>query len=257
MFSTKRKKNSRLLAENKNDYIYFDIDGEQNEFNSEDGKLEIVPNPHAREILYVTGPSGSGKSTYASKYVEKFAKIFPKNDIYLFSRKDSDPVFDKIKNLTRLKIDERLIDEPINILEMVDENTLLIFDDVDSLPKKLLDAVMAIIYDLAEVGRSYKIYGIITSHLVNSNNKRFSRIILNEAHFVTFFKNTNERGNRYFLKEYVGYDDNQIDEVLDADNTRAITIHRFYPNYVMTDYKIWSPKKLKKQKGVFSTQNVS
>lgn len=256
MFTNKKKKNSRLLCENKEEYVYFDVDGESNEYNC-DSELEIVPNPNAREVLYITGPSGSGKSTHASKYVKKFAKIFPKNDIYLFSRKDSDPVFDCIPQLQRLKIDERMIENPVPILETVGENTLLIFDDIDSLPKKLLDAVMAIIYDVLEVGRSYKIYCIITSHLINSNNKKFSRIILNESHFITFFKNTNERGNRYFLKEYAGFDDHQIEEILDAENTRAITLHKFYPNYVITKHKIWSPKKLKKQKGTFSVQNTS
>ena len=177
--------------------------------------------------------------------------------LYWIHRSNSNRLLDKIKNLQRLKIDERLIENPVDILKTVDENTLLIFDDIDSLPKKLLDGVMAIIYDCLEVGRSYKIYCIITSHLVNSNNKKFSRIILNESHFITFFKNTNERGNRYFLREYVGYDDKQIDEVLDADNTRAITVHKFWPNYIITDYKIWSPKKLKKQRGTFSVQNTS
>ncbi len=252
----KKKKNSRLLCENKEEYVYFDVDGEQNEYTC-DSELEIIPNPDAREVLYISGPSGCGKSTLASKYIKKFVKIFPKSEIYLFSIKDADPVFDSIPQVQRLKIDERMIGNPVNILEICSPNTLLIFDDTDTIEKKLLEPIMSMIHQILEVGRSYRLYCIITSHLLNSNSRKFSRVILNEAHWVVFFKNCNERGNKYFLKEYCGFDDDQIEEVLNIDDTRAIILHRFYPNFVIAKKKIFCPKKIKKMKGHFSVQNVS
>ena len=37
--------------------------------------------------------SGSGKSTHISHLVNMYHRLYPKNDIYLFSLKDEDPVF--------------------------------------------------------------------------------------------------------------------------------------------------------------------
>jgi DNA replication protein DnaC len=240
MFSNQKppKKNDtiRLVAEDKNQYIYFNPEGTPNTFET-DSEIELIPSNKAREILYVTGPSGSGKSHFASKYVEKFCEIFPDSKILLFSRKDSDKVFDDIKQIKRIKIDKELVDAKINILTSCKENTLLIFDDIDSLPKEYWECIAAMIYDLCEVGRSYKIYGIITSHLVNSNNKKFSRIILNEAHYVVFFPKTNIKGNKYFLENYCGLEKNAIKELLNK-NTRAITIHRNYPNFYISKFEI-------------------
>jgi hypothetical protein len=120
---------------------------------------------------------------------------------------------------------------------MTKENTLLIFDDIDSLDKKYWDSVARLIFELCEVGRSYKLYGLITSHLINSNNKKFSRIILNESHYVVFFPKTNVKGNKYFLENYVGMEKNSIKELLNKP-TRAMLIHRFYPNFYITKHEM-------------------
>lgn len=232
----KKNKDVRLLAEDKGQYIYFNPEGSPNVFQT-DTEIEIIPNNKAREILYITGPSGSGKSYFAAKYVEKFCEIFPDSKILLFSRKDEDPAFDKIKQIKRVKIDDELVQANINILQCCKPDTLLIFDDIDSLEKKNWECVAKLIYDLCEVGRSYRLYGIITSHLVNSNNKKFSRIILNESHFVTFFPKTNIKGNKYFLETYCGLEKNAIKELLNK-NTRAITVHRNYPNFYLSKFEI-------------------
>ncbi len=232
----KSNKTIKLLAEDKHQYIYFNPDGEPNTYNS-DTEIQIIPNHKAREILYITGPSGSGKSYYAAEYVKKFVEIFPESDIFLFSRKDSDPAFDNIKEIVRIKIDDKLINAPIDILSECSENTLLIFDDIDSLDKKYWDVIAKMMYDLLEVGRSYKLYGIMTSHLINSNNKKFSRIILNESHYVVFFPKTNIKGNIYFLQNYVGMEKDSIKQLLNKP-TRALLVHRFYPNFFMTKHEI-------------------
>jgi predicted AAA+ superfamily ATPase len=106
----KKNTSTKLLAEDKDQYIYFNPDGEPNTYTT-DSEIQIIPNHKAREILYVTGPSGSGKSYYCAEYVKKFVEIFPESDIFLFSRKDSDPAFDKIKEITRIKIDDKLVND--------------------------------------------------------------------------------------------------------------------------------------------------
>ena len=232
----KKNKEIRLIAEDKDQYLYFNPDGEHNTYTSKT-EIEIIPNSTAREILYVTGPSGSGKSYYASKYVQKFCEIFEESKILLFSRKTSDPAFDENKRIKRIQINDELCDANVDILQACKENTLLIFDDIDSLEKKYWDCVAKMMYDILEVGRSYKLYCIITSHLINSNNKKFSRIILNESHWVVFFPKTNIRGNKYFLENYIGLEKDSIKDILNIQ-TRAIAVYRNFPNFYVSKYQI-------------------
>lgn len=246
MFSTKKLQKSRLLAENQKDYIYFNKDGAENVFESET-KLEIIPNSDAREILYICGASGTGKSTLAAQYIKKFIKIFPDSDIFIISRKDSDEVFDDIeekkkekdKQIKRIKIDDELLSNPIDILKDSEPNTLFVFDDIDSIEIRFFKLIYSMILDLLEVGRSYKLYGIITSHLLNSNNKKFSRVIFNEAHFIFFPPKVNKRGNRYFLKEYMGFNDDEIDRILEMKD-RFVCVHKQYPPYIIGEHIIRS-----------------
>src|ERR1700722_18744682 len=90
-----------------------DIDDKFFEVEDE-GKLIPLPSMDTRQVTYIAGPSGSGKSTYASMQAEKYRKIFPGSQIYIFSRLDSDPAFDNKFNppIIRMKIDNSLISKP-------------------------------------------------------------------------------------------------------------------------------------------------
>lgn len=240
------KQGGKLIAENDEEYIYLHKNKAANEYESNDGsKIEIIPDYKAREVVFIAGSSGSGKSTYASKYTEKWLKIFndeDKNECYLFSRKHADPVFDKQKRIKRVMIDEKLITDPINVTTDFNPNTLLIFDDIDSLPLHLYKAIVRIITDVLEVGRSYRVYCIVINHLLNPNSKALGRVLHNESHYIVVFKNDNDRALKYFLESYMGYNKKQIDGIINMDdNTRAITIHRQYPKYIISDERIWKP----------------
>ena len=237
MFSTTKANNKKLIAEDEKNYIYLDKDAQPNTYES-DSKIELIPNTKGREIFYITGSSGAGKSTLASNYVRKFIKLFPKSDIFLFSRKDSDPAFDDVKKLYRIKIDDRLLNDPIDILQDLKPNTLMIFDDIDTVVNPYYNEILRLINEILEVGRQYKIYGIITSHLINPNNKKFSRTILNESDYIAFFKNNNVYGVKYFLKNYGGLDDKKIKQILDKQ-TRPFIFHKHFPNFIITDKEIF------------------
>ena len=244
MFSN-TKSGGKLIAENDEEYIYLHKNKAPNEYiSSDETKIEIIPDIKARECLFIAGSSGSGKSTFASKYVEKWLKVFNKdeNECYLFSRKHYDPVFDKQKRIKRVYIDENLITDPINVTKDFNPNTLLIFDDIDTLPVHLYKAVARIITDVAEVGRSYQVYMIVINHLLNPNNKALGRVLHNESHYIVIFKNDNDRLLKYFLENYMGYNKKQIDSIINMDDiTRAITIHRQFPKYIITEERIWKP----------------
>lgn len=240
MFSTSSGSGKKLIAEDDENYIYFNSKAPPNEYVSEN-KISIIPNSKARETLFIAGASGAGKSYFAAKYTEKWLTIFPQGECYLFSRKNADPVFDKQKRITRVKVDDELLKDPVNITTDFNPNTLLIFDDIDSLQPVYYAEVSRIILDALEVGRSYKIYVIVINHLLNPNNRKLGRVLHNESQLITVFSKDNIRAQTYFFREYMGYTPEQTKEIINSKDTRSITIHRYWPNYIITEKRIWSP----------------
>ncbi len=82
---------------------------------------KFIPIPkkieNQNDRIMITGPSGAGKSTWASKYMESYKKMFPKNKIILFSNKDKDKVLDDLKPI-RMKLDYKIVDDPIKASEL-------------------------------------------------------------------------------------------------------------------------------------------
>lgn len=196
------------------------------------GKVLPVPNIETRDILFIAGPSGSGKSTLASLYIQAYKKLFPNNKIIIFSRKPTDPVLDKLKPL-RFVIDASIISDPVDITEDFRE-TLVLFDDCNTFQDdKIKKAVSKLMHDILEVGRSFNIYCVITSHLVNPNERKDARVIWNEAHSICIFpRSGNRRGMVYALENYCGLDKKTINQVL-ALPSRWVIIGKQYPLYVL------------------------
>lgn len=194
-----------------------------------DGEVMPLPMKDTRECIYVAGPSGSGKSTYISNYAKNYKKMFPKNKIFVFSRVDEDNCIDKLDPI-RIKIDEELINDPIDPKELSD--SLVIFDDTDTIPnKKLKDAVNQLKSDLLEVGRHGNTYVAVTSHLLT--NYKESRTILNEAHAITLFPGSGSSYSiRYVLKNYGGLENKDIDKILRLPS-RWITFRKLYPQLIL------------------------
>jgi len=212
------------------------------EFSHTDKSAKIrqipIKKKNNREILYIAGPSGAGKSTYVNDFVGKYKKKNPKSDIYLFSRVENDESLDKL-NPIRIKINEELIDDPVNILEEVNDGDLVIFDDTDTISdKSLLKAVNQIKHDILETGRHKNICCVITSHLINGNDKKDMRTIFNEAHTITIFPNSgNKHGMNYMLNNYLGIPKKRADELLKT-KSRYLTFSTTAPNYVLSEDKV-------------------
>lgn len=203
------------------------------------GIMMPVPNLDTREVSYIAGPSGSGKSTYASKIIENFHKLFPDNNIYIFSRLESDPVLDRLKPI-RVTLDNSLIEDPIDVHSELQQGDLILFDDCDTLQdKKLKDAVSRLKNDILETGRHLNLYIIITSHLINGNDKKDTRTVLNEAHTITIFpKSGSTYGINYVLKNYIGLNKQQINKIISLPS-RWVTIGKSYPQYVLYEKGIY------------------
>lgn len=215
-----------------------DNDKKMTEFNKlqlEDKKLKFqhMPDKHSdRDVLYICGRSGSGKSYYLSKYVKEYKKMFPKNKVYLFSRKLEDDNLDKEID-KRVFIDKTIIDEPFEV-ELF-ENSLVIFDDTDVLPDDLKKSVNHLRDQILEIGRSLKISCIITNHLCTSPDLKR---VLNECHSATIFPANINRQMVYFLENYCGLDKEDIKDIKKC-NSRSATIFLKYPPVIMTEKKVW------------------
>ena len=201
------------------------------ELGKMDGKLEPIPRADVVEKLNCCGVSGSGKSTYCSKWLEKFKKDkqFKKQSIYIFSSVKSDKCFDKVSP-EYIPIDDSLIDDPLDV-ELDLSESLIIFDDCDTLPKQYKRAVYELRDHILECGRHYNCRTIITNHLISDYKN--TRKVLNECTSITLFPKASGRYHiDLYLKNYMGMDKIQIDKVHKL-NSRWITLYRTYPNYIL------------------------
>lgn len=194
-----------------------------------DNTIVIEPtHTKERDVLYTSGPSGSGKSTIINKFIERYIKLHPNNEIFLFSNVVNDVAFSQFKNkIKQIRIDVDLIDDPIDIKEEL-SNSLVIFDDVDMITNNLIkNAVVGIREEILTCGRHYKISCCISTHQLT--NYAQTRSILNEANLICFFpKSGSIYGITRFLKSYSGLSTKQVGEILKIDS-RWVCLKKDYP----------------------------
>ncbi len=190
------------------------------------------------EISYVYGPNRSGKTFYSANYAKLWSEIFEDWPIYLFSRRDKDKVLDDISSLRRVEIDERLVTDPLTMTDF--ENSLVIFDDVDTIvDKKICQAIQKLRDDIMETGRQKMIYVINTSHL--AMNWKPTRTVLNEANSYTLFpRKGNYEHNFKILKDKMGLKTKIIRDIIEKPDGLAykgrwgwITVYRDSPQYLI------------------------
>ena len=197
--------------------------------------LEIIPpcKKNQREVCYIAAPSGAGKSYVCKQYIEKYQKLHKKNDVYIFSKLAEDKTLKDLKKIYRIPIDDDLVENPIEIDEL--ENCLVVFDDIDTISVKAHSlALTQIMNDILEIGRHNNITCLITSHLINGNDKKRCRTIMNESHRVVIFPRTSTfHAVDYFLREYVGVRDKKMTKKIMDLPSRSVCIHKQFPMYVM------------------------
>ena len=199
-------------------------------------KFQQIPDVETeRQIGFITGASGSGKSTYIKKYCKEYKKTFKKNPIYLFSALKEDESLDEIKP-SRIKIDDALVSNPIDVEEFKD--SMVIFDDIDVIrDKKQREAVYDILNQVLEVGRHHNISCWVANHLPTAGKD--TRRILNEAHFIVYFPHSGSaRQLNYLLQDYIGLDKKDIKKLKNS-KSRWATIFKNYPMIAMTEKDIF------------------
>ena len=194
--------------------------------------LNVNPDPEKRFIYYIAGASGSGKSYIAKHIAEQYQKQFKGRPVYLVSKLKEDETLDgmTIKPL-RLNI-EKLMATPMKDLEPLRE-TLVIFDDYDTLQGKEAKAVQTLIDDICIMGRHTVTSILILSH--HLSNYKSTRLCLTEAtHFVVYPQSTGAHALNYFLKTYVGMGPKEVQAIKNT-GSRWLCIHKNFPIYYITE----------------------
>jgi len=187
-----------------------------------------------RSVNYIFGQSGSGKSYWVTQYAKQYKSFFPKRQIFVFSSLETDKEgLDKIGKINRINLNSDFINgESIPIEEF--ENSLVIFDDVDSLEKKTRDCVWSYMNKMLQTGRHHKISMCITMH--TSCNGAQTKLILNEAHTITYFPvSCGGRNLKYILESYLSMDKPQQARIKKIDS-RWITVVKSYPKVILSDH---------------------
>lgn len=246
MLNTKKGKPVAMIQDGENDGKVICIDDSDDQgyedIELDDGKLKpLLDYESERNVVYIAGPAGSGKSTYATQLIKDYLKMFPETEFYVFSRTDAktDPALQGLK-INQVKIDESLLQNPIDIEKEVGDRSLIFFDDCGTIQnEELKKYVEKLMIDIMEVGRRLHINIIITNHLINPNDRKFGRSVLNELHYFSFFpRSGNTYQITYCLKNYFGLSKKQIDHILHLPS-RWVTIAKRYPMYVMYEKGIY------------------
>jgi len=194
--------------------------------------LNINPDPQKRFIYYIAGASGSGKSYIAKHIAEQYQKQFKGRPVYLVSKLKEDETLDGMaEKPLRLNI-EKIMATPLKDLESLRE-TLIIFDDYDTLTGKEAKAVQQLIDDICIMGRHTVTSILILSH--HLSNYKSTRLCLTEAtHFVVYPQSTGAHALNYFLKTYVGMGPKEVQAIKNT-GSRWLCIHKNFPIYYVTE----------------------
>ena len=201
-------------------------------------KFEIIPNKEEdRKVVYLSGPAGVGKSFLIAKYCKQYRHMYKDSPIYLISEKDDDKQLDTIKGLKRIKCDEDLISDPLDLKDFTEMGrTLTIFDDIDSFEPKLKRAVYTLLNKLLKVGRSYNISVLVSSH--TSCDGRETKSMLNESNIIVFYPTCYNRSIKYLCENYVGMNKKDI-EKMKKNKSRWCAYVKTYPSCIVQEQNIW------------------
>jgi len=215
--------------------LYIDDDFTKDKNEVEMNETMILPpiDKGEREVVFIAGPSGVGKSTIAKKYIQAYKKLHKKNDVYIFSKVTDDKTLKDLKAIYRIPINDDLVKNPIDHTEF--ENSLILFDDIDTISNKNHAAALTqLMSDVLEIGRHNNISVIITSHLINPQDKKRGRMILNESHRVIIFpRSTTAHAVNYFLKDYIGIGEKALVQKIINLPTRWVCISKHFPMYCL------------------------
>ena len=229
-----------------------------NEIVFKDGELQILHcgnEEGKRDVIFIASSACSGKTHFIIEYCKQFNKMYKKSPIYLFSTKpiSDEKGYSNVKNINQVSMsveslkdilgenDEDMEDEEHNspYLHFVHKSgqSLVVFDDVEGCSKKQEDMIHIILNSVLQVGRSKRVYCIISKHLLNDGRK--TRIQWSESNKVVLFPNGLSSYNlKYAMGHYLNLEKKQMEKIL-LTKFRWVCICTRSPRYAITQNSVY------------------
>jgi len=160
-------------------------------------------NKPERLVHYIAAQSGAGKSYQCSFIVDHLYRYYKdegkKKKIVIFSLKGEgdDPAYEKLKNAIYIDINQICENPMEDIKTQLFRDSIVIFDDIDILPKKQKLVITHIQSLLLELGRSFNIDVLLLLHITTAGFK--SKQIFNEMKSILIFPETMGYSNLNYL----------------------------------------------------------
>lgn len=165
------------------------------------GVFELIPETREKiaQHIHIVGPSGCGKSSVC----EEIASNASDKVVVISADEDDDPNLKSVD--MRLKASPELCELEVSKLR----NGLIIFDDVEGVPKDTQKALNVFKQALHERGRKFGLKTINVYHrAADGNNTKSS---LNEMTHCVVFPRFCNKNTRYMLKTYACVPENLCD----------------------------------------------
>lgn len=197
-----------------------------------------------RAVFSICGASGSGKSYLSAQIIKEYMKIYPENEVYLFSGKKQDEVLDRL-GVTRIAITAELKE---SIAEELTD-CLCMFDDIDTMlpveietqdakgrTKKikvsLTDKARTIRDKLLEIGRDIGVSMICLSHQLF--NYKATRTQLLESHYIVYFNQGTGRNHiKRFIDTFIGCEKDTRDKLMNVPSRWTLISMQTMPKYCL------------------------
>jgi len=203
------------------------------ELNLTTGVMIPIPSQKS-ERIYIAGKSGSGKSCLVSLYAREYNMMFPKNQIFIFTKHEQEKAYKLIPH-KEITCDNELLQEPLDIKLL--SNSLVIFDDCDHVQDKTVSKnLTALNNDLITAGRKYNIHVVTLQHQLM--DYKGTRNLLNESNKVVFFNSGSMYHITRYLKVYAGLAPETIKKVT-ALKSRWTMISLDIPTYILHEHGLF------------------
>jgi len=170
-----------------------------------DARFQLIPECRDKtaQHIHVVGPSGCGKSSTCQELVNNY----PGKAIVVSADEEEDSNLADVDG--RIKADETIGEIEIEELRNP-EGTMVIFDDIEGVPKPVAKSLNIFKRALHERGRKYGICTVNVYH--RGADGESTRSSLGEmTHMVLFPQFANNQNTKYLINKYAGLPENFCD----------------------------------------------
>lgn len=203
--------------------IVFQNEKKRND-NSLKMKKKLIPIPKILEnklwsnTVLIYGTSGSGKSKIVQRMVNAYEHIYKqihkkkKLTKYLITKKDNDPMINKIKELNTIPIETYFTDNEPSYTDFED-NSIIIADDFETYKIsniKIYNKIMSLLADIAKMGRCK---GLNLYLIIHEYGREYKAFYDEAQSYLIYPSTTSPQSLKYICENKLGMTKKQIEAI--------------------------------------------